>query len=69
MDAFWSEWTSFSNCDQPCNGGNNVRRRTCTPGNYGGIKECPGESEDKILCNAATCPSKNIAWMNLQLKK
>ena len=51
----WTEWSSWSDCSQTCDGGQRTRVRDCRKGrDYG---ECAGEDSQSETCNAQSCPT------------
>ena len=53
----WSTWSSWSACDQPCNGGWKFSDRICnTPTPRDGGLPCDGVATIKEECNLHICP-------------
>lgn len=50
MIGTWSEWSSFSACSRTCNGGTQVRTRTCQNGDA-----CEGQNSQERSCNTEDC--------------
>ena len=57
VDGGWCKWSSWGSCSKSCNGGTQVRSRTCTnpEPQYGG-KQCAGSSQSTRACNQQKCP-------------
>ncbi|XP_065641467.1 A disintegrin and metalloproteinase with thrombospondin motifs adt-1 isoform X4 [Hydra vulgaris] len=57
----WSDWTTWSQCNQPCNGGVMKRFRDCiNPIPSSGGRECDGISMDVVSCNMHKCRRATI---------
>ncbi|XP_065652899.1 coadhesin-like [Hydra vulgaris] len=57
----WSDWTTWSQCNQPCNGGVMKRFRDCiNPIPSSGGRECDGINKDVVSCNMHKCRSATI---------
>ena len=53
-DGKWSSWSTWSICNQPCDGGSRTRTRDCGGAKNGGGK-CSGEKLQTQLCNEEPC--------------
>ena len=65
VNGGWSNWTSWSNCSQSCETGEQERIRTCTnpiPSNGGA--PCFGPSRQSQICNTHYCPGE-IYFLNI----
>ena len=68
VDGGWSEWTHWSECNQPCNGGQHKRIRDCTnPTPHSGGKECDGNNEEFKPCLTHQCKSKILSYISIYL--
>ncbi|XP_065641706.1 fibrillin-1 isoform X3 [Hydra vulgaris] len=59
VNGGWTQWSSWSLCSQPCQGGVKTRYRSCTNPvqKYGGLL-CNGNNTDEITCYSDKC--KNV---------
>ncbi|XP_047133449.1 coadhesin isoform X2 [Hydra vulgaris] len=67
VDGGYSEWSPFSSCSKSCDGGIQVRTRTCTnPSPMGNGKDCKdlGQSIEERQCNRVSCSSECIFKYN-----
>ena len=66
VDGNWSDWGNWSGCPVTCGGGEQIRTRTCTnpPAAFGGAP-CPGEPEERRLCNKNPCPGNGESGYNI----
>ncbi|KPP59981.1 hypothetical protein Z043_122053, partial [Scleropages formosus] len=56
VDGQWSEWTEWSQCDAPCDGGVRMRNRTCSnPPPKNGGRDCEGMTLQTHSCNVQPC--------------
>lgn len=56
QDGAWGEWSSWTNCDKKCGGGQRQAVRKCnSPAPANGGKPCEGESEKVKPCNTEQC--------------
>nr|CAJ65510.3 HyTSR1 protein [Hydra vulgaris] len=57
VDGAYSQWSAYSVCSSPCNGGKQTRTRSCTnpPPSNGGAP-CFGPDFDSKSCNIHLCP-------------
>ena len=55
-EAYWSDWTSWSVCDSPCNGGSRSRSRDCVGASDG----CDGSNLEVEECNTCSCGTNHI---------
>ncbi|XP_073488988.1 LOW QUALITY PROTEIN: SCO-spondin-like [Aquarana catesbeiana] len=72
VDGSWTEWTTWSNCTQDCNGVV-IRRRECTPPQNGGrhCSELPQSSPVSLeidVCRQDGCPESPSCPADLQHK-
>lgn len=51
----WSGWGEWSQCDQPCGGGKQIRRRSCDSGS------CSGVASLERPCNKEPCVGKSTS--------
>ncbi|CAH3164520.1 unnamed protein product, partial [Porites evermanni] len=57
----WSSWSSWPNCNKPCNGGSKIRKRLCNnPEPANGGRDCEGSATESQSCNPNPCPADNI---------
>ncbi|XP_022809965.1 coadhesin-like, partial [Stylophora pistillata] len=59
INGGYSAWGSYSDCSEPCGGGKQTRRRTCTnPSPANGGKDCDrlGSDVSTRKCNTRNCP-------------
>ncbi|XP_065674827.1 fibrillin-1-like isoform X2 [Hydra vulgaris] len=56
VDGVWTEWSSWSLCNQPCQGGVKTRYRNCSNPvpKYGGLK-CNGNDTNQYTCDSKKC--------------
>ncbi|KAH7680382.1 Protein T21B6.3, partial [Aphelenchoides avenae] len=54
--TFWAHWQAWSACSVSCGDGVKRRTRICQYGT-----DCPGEPEERILCNEGDC-NRWSAW-------
>ncbi|KAK7077865.1 Semaphorin-5A [Halocaridina rubra] len=52
----WSDWSEWTNCDQPCGGGRQYRHRSCTAGS------CSGSALKERSCNENSCRGLWACW-------
>ena len=53
----WSSWSSWPNCNKPCNGGSKSRKRLCdNPRPANGGRDCEGPATESQSCNPNPCP-------------
>ena len=53
----WSSWSSWPNCNKPCNGGSKTRKRLCNnPEPANGGRDCEGSATESQSCNPNPCP-------------
>ena len=53
----WSSWSSWPNCNKPCNGGSKIRKRLCNnPEPANGGRDCEGSATESQSCNPNPCP-------------
>lgn len=53
----WSDWSGWSSCSKSCEGGFQVRTRTCTnPNPSNGGDACSGDTKEVATCNTGACP-------------
>ncbi|XP_068732182.1 A disintegrin and metalloproteinase with thrombospondin motifs 6-like [Montipora capricornis] len=68
----WSEWSEFTECSPPCDGGLRHRHRSCTnPQPQNGGEGCVGESKAFWeICNAnVTCPESQTEMRDQQCRQ
>ena len=59
VNGGWSNWNSWSACNQSCGTGEQERNRTCThPNPINGGKPCEGPSRQSQICNTHVCPGE-----------
>ena len=59
VDAEWSYWSQWSDCDKPCGTGTQKKSRTCSEAENGGVNRCAdGDDVMNQDCNTEECPSK-----------
>ena len=57
----WSHWTSWPNCNKPCNNGTRTRRRACdNPRPAFGGENCEGLTFESEPCNQEKCPGRKF---------
>ena len=57
----WSDWSSWPNCNKPCNNGTKTRKRLCNnPEPANGGKDCEGPATESEDCNQVPCPGLSI---------
>ena len=56
VDCFWSQWSSWSDCTQSCDGGEKLRTRRELVSQQGAGQRCFGDNEDRRSCNTQRCP-------------
>lgn len=57
VDGGWSDWGDWGECDKPCGGGFQLKKRTCTnPAPSIGGKDCEGADGIQRPCNTQACP-------------
>ncbi|XP_078487952.1 uncharacterized protein LOC100179634 isoform X3 [Ciona intestinalis] len=54
--AYWTDWSIWSGCSEPCGGGNTSRYRNCINGEAG-EGECVGARREHSTCNNDPCSS------------
>ncbi|XP_065675334.1 fibrillin-2-like [Hydra vulgaris] len=61
VDGGWTEWSSWSLCNQPCQGGVKTRYRNCSNPipKYGGLK-CNGNDTNQYTCDLEKCKKVTI---------
>lgn len=52
--SFWGEWSEFSICSEPCDGGVQVRSRVCLGGGDI-VAACIGDDKELKICNLQEC--------------
>ena len=53
----WNSWSSWPNCNKPCNGGSKTRKRLCNnPEPANGGRDCEGSATERQSCNSNPCP-------------
>ena len=52
---YWSEWSAYGECSQPCDGGRRYRTRDCVNGVSGDIGCDQGSFIDSAACNEQVC--------------
>lgn len=58
VDGGWSEWTTWSNCSQACDGGTQTRTRECNnPSPENGGLPCGTNDIETRVCNTEPCPA------------
>ncbi|XP_064643491.1 semaphorin-5A-like isoform X2 [Lineus longissimus] len=65
VDGGWSKWTPWTDCSERCDGGIQIRNRTCNnPPPFGGGKQCYGDSLEYKECNKDMCLEykKSTPW-------
>ena len=63
IDSGWNEWGAWGSCSAPCEGGTQIRGRTCAEPQYGGVKICQGPTTLFQDCNPEACPSKHSSYL------
>ena len=64
VDGGWSEYGHWSDCTASCDGGTQMRTRTCTnPEPANGGAECDGEDHESQDCNTEACPGIHMICM------
>jgi len=62
VNGGWTDFGNWSECSAKCNGGSQIRRRSCTnPAPANGGADCVGESTETQECNTNGCPV-NGGW-------
>ena len=63
LSGFWGEWSLWTECSAPCNGGIQSRVRDCVNG-----QACVGDSTQTRECNKEACSGKdlNCPWNRWQ---
>ena len=57
----WSPWSPYSRCTLTCNGGTQIRSRTCSnPFPLHGGRACPGHRLQRRTCNIHPCPGGSV---------
>ncbi|CAH3191315.1 unnamed protein product, partial [Porites evermanni] len=57
----WNSWSSWPNCNKPCNGGSKTRKRLCNnPEPANGGRDCEGSATESQSCNPNPCQADNI---------
>jgi len=59
VDGVFGDWSSWSDCDQECGGGEQTKERKCEGPFFGG-KDCDGPREKKQPCNTFSCPIDGV---------
>lgn len=54
IDGYFTIWSDWSKCDQPCDGGARERTRKCHDPKNNGLK-CTGNFVEVTSCNEAPC--------------
>ena len=68
LASSWATWGSWSECSATCQGGTQIRHRTCQNGNY-----CPNADfqvqycNSKIPCSSRSKHSLYLNWMTFVL--
>ena len=57
----WSDWSSWDECSEKCDGGIQSRTRQCQNGEEG---DCAGSATDEQQCNRQSCEREMVYWDN-----
>lgn len=57
IECKWTEWKKVGDCSRTCGKGQQKRTRKKQPKAAYGGRDCQGESEDYITCDAGACPT------------
>ncbi|ELU01897.1 hypothetical protein CAPTEDRAFT_100151, partial [Capitella teleta] len=57
----WSKWSSWTQCDRICDGGQQYRERICE-GGEGEWRQCIGHGREVRLCNQQSCEGEWSCW-------
>ena len=57
----WSDWSSWDECSEECDGGIQSRSRQCQSGEEG---DCAGSATDEQQCNRQSCEREMVYWNN-----
>ncbi|XP_065061366.1 uncharacterized protein LOC135688444 isoform X2 [Rhopilema esculentum] len=66
INGGWTNWTSWQQCNKPCNTGERLRQRWCeNPLPMYGGKVCEGNGTETAPCNTNICPNVSITLRNV----
>ena len=57
--VYWTHWSWWSLCENPCDSGTRIRTRQCVPSataKYGGTNNCTGLAEETQSCSQGVNP-------------
>ena len=78
VDTTWTLWNSWTACNQICDTGTKYRDRQCPGSNplgtinkpaktpqYGGERDCAGDSREQPNCNTHSCSRKYRCYVDV----